>query len=67
MKNAKPSLSKGEQREIEELAKRKGIIINNADKGGVVLIIDVEKYINEANRQLSEERSYKTLQEEPAQ
>ena len=67
MKNAKPSLSKGEQREIEELAKRKDIIINNADKGGVVLIIDVEKYINEANRQLSEERSYKTLQEEPAQ
>ena len=67
MKNAKPSLSKGEQREIEELAKRKDIIINNADKGGVVLIIDVEKYINETNRQLSEERSYKTLQEDPAQ
>ena len=67
MKNAKPSLSKGEQREIEELAKRKDIIINNADKGGVLLIIDVEKYINEANRQLSEERNNKTLQEEPAQ
>ena len=49
---------------MEELAKRKDIIITNADKGGAVVIMDVEKYINEANRQLSDERNYKKLQED---
>ena len=50
---------------MEELAKRKDIIITNADKGGAVVIMDVEKYINEANRQLSDKRNYKKLQEHP--
>ena len=58
MKNPKPNLSKGEQKAMEELAKRKDIIITNADKGGAVVIMDVEKYINEANRQLSDKSSY---------
>ena len=65
MKNSKPNLSKGEQKVIEELAKRKDIIITNLDKGGAVVIMDVEKYIEEANRQLSDKRNYKTLQEDP--
>ena len=39
---------------MEELTKRKDIIITNADKGGAVVIMDVEKYINEGNRQLSD-------------
>ena len=65
MKNPKPNLSKGEQKAMEELAKRKDIIITNADKGGAVVIMDVEKYINEANRQLSDKRNYKKLQEDP--
>ena len=42
---------------MEELAKRKDIFIANADKGGAVVIMDVEKYINEANRQLSDKRN----------
>ena len=57
MKNQKPNLSKGEQKAMEELAKRKDIIITNADKGGDVVITDVEKYINEANCQLSDKRN----------
>ena len=65
MKNPKPNLSKGEQKAMEELPKRKDIIITNADKGGAVVIMDVEKYIKEANRQLSDKRNYKTLQEDP--
>ena len=32
-------------------AKRKDIIITTADKGGTVVIMDVEKYINEATYQ----------------
>ena len=49
MKNPKPNLTKGEQKAMEELAKRKDVIITNADKGGAVVIMDVEKYINKAN------------------
>ena len=65
MKNPKANLSKGEQKATEELAKRKDVIITNAGKGGAVVIMDVEKYIKEANRQLSDKRNYKTFQEDP--
>ena len=65
IKNPKPNLSKGEQKAMEELAKRKDIIITNADKGSAAVIMDVEKYINEANRQLSDKLNYMTLQEDP--
>ena len=65
MKNPKSNLSKGEQKAMEELAKRKYIVITSADKGVAVVIIEVEKYINEANRQLSDKRNYKKLQEDP--
>ena len=47
---------------MEELTKRKDIIITNADKGCAVVIIDVEKYINNANYPLSDKRNYKKLQ-----
>ena len=50
---------------MAELAKRKDIIITSADKGGPVVIMDVEKYINKANNQLSDKRNYKALQEDP--
>ena len=65
MKNPKPNLSNGEQKAMEKLAKRKDIIITNADKGGAVVIMDVKKYINEFNRQLSDKCNYKKLQEDP--
>ena len=65
MKNPKPNLYEEEQKAMEELTKRKDIIITNADKSGAVVIMDVEKYINEANRQLSDECKYKKLQEDP--
>ena len=67
MNNPKPNLFKGEQNAIEELAKRKDIIITNSDKGSAVVIMEVEKYINEANRQLSYKCNYKKLQEDPMQ
>ena len=50
---------------MEELTKRKDIIITNAYKGGIAVIMGVEKYINEANRQLSNKRNYKKLQKDP--
>ena len=65
VKNPKLNLSKGQQKSMEELAKRKDIIITSADKGGAVVIIDVEECIKEANCLLSDKRNYKTLQEDP--
>ena len=41
---------------------RKDIIITNLDKVGIVVIMDGEKYTSKANRQLSDKRSFKTLQ-----
>ena len=65
MKNPKPNLSNGEQKALEKLAKRKDIILTHADKGGAVVIMDVEKHINQANHQLSDKRNCKRLQEDP--
>ena len=42
---------------MEELANRKDIFITNADKGGAVVIMDMEKYIKEINRQPSDKRT----------
>ena len=36
------------------------LILTNAGKGSAAVIIDVEKYINEANRKLSDKHNYKT-------
>ena len=42
---------------MEELAKRKDLIITNADKGGAKVIMNTDCYIKEANRQLSDKAS----------
>ena len=39
---------------MEELAKRKDLIITNAEKGGAVILMDTGNYIKEANQQLSD-------------
>ena len=65
MKNPNPNLSKGEQKAMEELAKRKNVIITNVDKGSAVVVMDIENYINETNHQLSNKqttRNYKKIQ-----
>ena len=49
---------------MKELAKRRDIITTNADKGGAVVIMDKEKYINEAIRKVSDKQNYKLLQED---
>ena len=37
----------------------------NADKGGAVVIMDVNDYIRETKRQLNEPRNYKVLAKDP--
>ena len=49
---------------MEELAKRKDIVITNADKGGALVIMDAEKYTNEASRQLFDKSNWMSLQED---
>ena len=50
------NLIKGERKALEDLRKRDDIIITNVDKGGAVVILDVENYIKEAHRQLNDEQ-----------
>ena len=47
------NLTKGERKALKELADRNDIIITKADKGGAVVIIDIDDYIKEAEHQLS--------------
>ena len=56
---------KDEEKALQDLMTRNDIIFCNADKGGACVIIDVEDYINEAERQLMDESFYKTLPSDP--
>ena len=48
-KKLKSNLTYKEHAAMEELAKRKDLIITNADKGGAVVKMDIESYIKEVN------------------
>ena len=60
-KRPKDNLTKGEQKALEELSKRDDIIIRNADKGGAIVIMDIDRYISKAQCQLNDENDYKKL------
>ena len=69
LEHAKPytssNLSKEEVRALEDFKKRTDIIICKADKGGATVIIDVDDYIGEANKQLNDENFYRKLTSDP--
>ena len=46
-------LSKDERIAMKELSNHTGIIITKADKGGAVVIMDIQDYINEAHGHLN--------------
>ena len=54
-------MSKKEEDVLQNLSKRDDIIITKADKGGAVVIVEVDDYIQEANRQLDNNEFYKKL------
>ena len=60
-KKRKSNLTYKEHAVMEELAKGKELIINNANKGGTVGIMDTGSYFQEAHRQLPIKPSYKQL------
>ena len=45
-KNPKPSLTKEEKTAMEKLVERTDIVITNADKGGAIVIMNTDVYIN---------------------
>jgi len=47
------------------LSERTDLIITNADKGGAVVVMDTDRYITEANRQLSNTENYKQIKNNP--
>ena len=59
------NLSKLERESLKKLKTMDDIIITKADKGGATVIIDIEDYIKEAERQLNDVNSYKKLDNDP--
>ena len=59
------NLIKREKAALKELASKNDISATKADRGGAVIIIDVEDYVKEAEHQLSNKDTYKKLQHDP--
>ena len=59
------NLTKNERTSMKKLSREEDIIITKVDKGGVVVIVDVQGYIKDAERQLNNIRNYRKLQEDP--
>ena len=59
------NLSKDEKVALKDLSKRDDIIITNADKGGGVVIMDVNDYNREAKCQLNDSKNHKVLAKDP--
>ena len=61
------NLAKSEREALVNLQKRNDIIITKADKGGVVVILDIKDYIAEADRQLNDTNNYEQLDFDPTE
>ena len=59
------NLTKMEENALNNLMKRTDIIICKADKGGATVVVDVQDYIKEANKQLDDENFYMKLDSNP--
>ena len=59
------NLSKKETKAMNDLKEREDIVVTKADKGGAIVINDVNDYVDEANRQLSNRKFYKRVAENP--
>ena len=63
--NNTKTLNKHKEKVLKDLMERHDIIICKAVNGGAVVIMDVKDYIQEAERQLSDEKFYKKLPTNP--
>ena len=66
-KKLKRNLKKEEWTAVNTLRNNKNIVIIPADKGGNIVIMNKEDYIQEGLRQLSDHNFYEVLEEDPTQ
>uniref|UniRef100_A0A803K2I9 Reverse transcriptase domain-containing protein n=1 Tax=Xenopus tropicalis TaxID=8364 RepID=A0A803K2I9_XENTR len=59
------NLTSQEKAALKQLQDDKSIVIKNADKGGMVVVLDSETYKNEAMRQLNDNSTYQPLSTDP--
>ena len=59
----KRNLGQEETLALKSFKNNNSIVIKSADKGGAIVVMDKEAYINEANRQLQNTKYYKKLDE----
>ena len=57
--------SKAEKQAVETLGSDSNIIIKPADKGGAIVIQNIEDYKQECSRLLADKRNYKLLERDP--
>ena len=65
LKTKYSNLTIKERKAMQELQFRKDIGITDADKGGAVVILDVEDYVKEAERQLNNKENYRKINYDP--
>ena len=61
------NLTPAEKGALQELKERDDIVIKSADKGSAIVVMDKVDYLEEANRQLMDERFYKKLDSDPTE
>lgn len=59
------NLTKDQRMELNSIKKDKTLVIQSADKGGAIVIMDRVAYVGESNRQLSNTTFYKKLSHNP--
>ena len=52
---------------MNKFSKRDDLVFTKADKGGVTVMVDVENYIEKANKELNNEHYYKKPNHDPTQ
>ena len=65
MKKIKDNINKEERLALKQLMSRRDVILKPANKGGATVVLDVEKYHDEAMRQLNDPNYYQKLNENP--
>ena len=62
--NNTDNISKNERIAIKKLSDNTDIVINKADKGSTIVVLDRHQYIQDGNKHLSDKNTYKPLQQD---
>lgn len=64
-KSTPRNITQQEKSALRELENDPSIVLKKADKGGSIVVMDTQMYLNEARRQLSDGTVYRLLNEDP--